>query len=330
MQRRSLGSSGLDVPVFGLGCMGMSEHYGPTDEHRALETLALALDLGIDWLDTADVYGRGANESLIGRFLAEDSGRRDRVVLATKAGIVRHPDGGRHIDNSPAYLRRCLEASLTRLKVDAVDLFYIHRLNPETPIEEAVGGLADLVAEGKTRAIGLSEPSAETLRRAHAVHPVAAVQSEYSLWTRDPEAEILPLCADLGVTFVAYSPLGRGFLAGSATDRGALAADDFRRANPRFQDDALTRNRALHDALAAFAAARDATPAQIALAWLAAKHGHVTAIPGTTRPDHLRSNAAAADLALSAAEVADLDALFPPGAAAGDRYPPAAMAELGR
>ncbi|KQT69515.1 aldo/keto reductase [Methylobacterium sp. Leaf465] len=321
MRQHPLGQTGLTVSVPGLGCMGMSEFYGPADETESLDALAAALDLGYDFLDTADTYGLGHNETLLGRFL---KGRRDRVVLATKFGIVRpshSPDDSakRRIDNTPAYLTAACEASLTRLGVETIDLYYCHRRNPKTPLAEMIGAMARLVEQGKVRGLGLSEVSPETLRAAHAIHPIAAVQSEYSLWSRGPEDEMLQTCRDLDVTFVAYAPLGRGFLTGSL-DPTRLAADDFRRGNPRFQADALTRNQRLLDGLSAIAARRNASSGQIALAWLVDRAPGVVPIPGTRRVSRLAENAAAMDLALTPGEIAELDGLFPPGAAAGARY----------
>ncbi len=323
MKRRPLGRSGRDVSALGLGCMGMSEFYGPHDDAQSLDTLAAALELGIDFLDTADTYGHGHNEELVGRFL---KGRRDKVVLATKFGIVRKPGSyERRIDNSPAYIREACEASLRRLGIETIDLYYAHRRNPETPIEETVGAMAALVTAGKVRFIGLSEISPATLRKAHRVHPITAVQSEYSLWSRDAEAGMLAACRELGVAFVAYSPLGRAFLTGKIEKPEDLAADDFRRANPRFVAGAFERNRRLAEGLAVFAKGKGAAPAQIALAWLLSKHPHVIPIPGTRRRSYLAENAAAADIVLSAADIARLDALFPPGAAEGGRYAAAGM-----
>lgn len=327
MDRRSLGRTGHTVSAIGLGCMGMSEFYGPGDDEQSLKTLEHALDLGIDFLDTADMYGSGHNEKLVGRFL---TGRRDKVVLATKFAIVREPGAGtRQIDNSPAYIRKACDASLKRLGVDHIDLYYCHRRNPAQPIEDTVGAIAELVAAGKVRWIGLSEVSAETLARAAAVHPITALQSEYSLWTRDPEAEMLGLCRTLGTTFVAYSPLGRAFLTGMIESPDVLDPSDFRRHNPRFQGEAFHHNARLVDALKDFADQRDATPAQIALAWLLAKHDHVVPIPGTRRVRYLEENVAATRLKLSPAEVADLDELFPPEAVAGTRYPEEGMRSVG-
>ncbi|MGF3022090.1 aldo/keto reductase [Methylobacterium aquaticum] len=325
MQRRSLGRSGLTVSAPGLGCMGFSEFYGPTDEATAPAALEAALSLGYDFLDTADMYGLGRNEELIGRVL---KGRRDRVVLATKFGIVRREGSSeRRIDNSPAYLTAACDASLRRLGVETIDLYYCHRRDPAVPVPEMVGAMARLVEAGKVRALGLSEVSPETLRAADAVHPIAAVQTEYSLWSRDPERGLLDACRDLGIALVAYSPLGRGFLTG-AIDVEALAPDDFRRGNPRFQGEALAQNRRLADALGAFAGERGATAGQVALAWLMARDPQVIPIPGTRRPERLAENAAAADLALTPADIAALDGLFAPGAAAGARYAPGGMAGI--
>ncbi len=326
MEKRDLGASRLTVSALGLGCMGMSEFYGPTDDAQSLATLERALELGVTFLDTADMYGSGHNEELLGRFL---KGRREKVVLATKFGIVRVP--GRYertIDTSPAYVRPACEASLKRLGVEAIDLYYAHRLNPDVPVEDTVGAMAELVRAGKVRALGLSEVSARTLRRAHAVHPIAAVQSEYSLWTREIEAEVLPACRDLGVSFVAYSPLGRGFLTGSIGKDADLAANDFRRISPRFQGDNLERNLRIVDVVKTLAAARGATPGQVALAWLLHQGKDIVPIPGTKRIKYLEENVAAAPLTLSTDELARLDQALPPGAAAGDRYPPAGMKGL--
>lgn len=323
MQRRTLGAGGPGVSAIGLGCMGMSEFYGPRDDAGSLATLAAALDHGIDFLDTADTYGLGHNEKLIGGFL---KGRRERVTIATKFGIVREPGRyDRRIDNSPGYITRACDASLRRLGVETIDLYYLHRRDPGVPIEEAVGAMARLVAAGKVARLGLSEVSVETLRRAHAIHPIAAVQSEYSLWSREPEAGMLAACAELGIAFVAYSPLGRAFLTGTVAGTEGLAQNDFRRASPRFQGEALDRNLALARALADFAAQRGATPAQTALAWTLAKYPHVLPIPGTKRVHYLVENAAAADIALSAAEVSTLDRVFTPEAVAGERYTPEGM-----
>ncbi|HET9109036.1 MAG TPA: aldo/keto reductase [Steroidobacteraceae bacterium] len=327
MQRRPLGNTGATVSAIGLGCMGMSEFYGPGNDPQSLETLAAALDHGIDFLDTADMYGMGHNEELLGRFL---KGRRQRVVVATKFGIVRRPDdpAARRIDNSPQYIRQACDASLRRLGIDTIDLYYAHRRDPAVPIEDAVGAMAALVEAGKVRYLGLSEVAPQTLRRAHAVHPITAVQTEYSLWSRDPERQMLATCRELGVTFVAYSPLGRAFLTGAVGGDESFAPGDFRRTNPRFQGEALRSNLRLVRGLAGFAAKRGATSAQIALAWLLSKHPDVVPIPGTKRTRYVIENAAAADIKLDAGEIAALDELFDPAAVAGERYAPAGMANL--
>ncbi len=322
MQQRQLGTHGPMVSALGLGCMGMSEFYGPSDDAESLRTLARALELGVSLFDTADTYGLGHNESLLGRFLDEGgAARRRQAVVASKFGIVREAGTyERRIDNSPAYIRSACEASLRRLGVERIDLYYCHRRDPDVPIEEVVGAMAELVAEGKIGAIGLSEVSVDTLRRAHAVHPVAAVQSEYSLWSREPEAGMLAACAELGTAFVAYSPLGRAFLT-ATVDTGKLADDDFRKRNPRFSGEAEARNRQLVAALGELAAARGLSNAQLALAWLLNKAPHVIPIPGTRRIAYLESNVSAADIALTADELGLLDRLFDPLAVAGARYP---------
>ncbi len=313
----------MKVSALGLGCMGMSEFYGPADDAQSRATLGRALELGVTLLDTADTYGHGHNEQLVGRFLA---GQRDRVVLATKFGIVRSPGKyERRIDNSPAYVKAACEASLRRLGVEVIDLYYAHRVDPAVPIEDTVGAMAGLVREGKVRALGLSEVSGRTLRRAHGVHPIAAVQTEYSLFTRDPETDVLPVCRELGVAFVAYSPLGRGMLTGAIGKGTELAADDFRRLSPRFRGDNLGRNLRLVEAVKALAATRGATPGQVALAWLLHQGKDVVPIPGTKRIRYLEENVAAASLPLSPDELARLDRALPRGATAGERYPPAGM-----
>lgn len=329
MLRRALGKTGTTISAIGLGCMGMSEFYGPGDDQQSLEALATALEQGIDFFDTADMYGLGHNEELLGRFLR---GRRGRVVLATKFGIVRDPAAptARRIDNSPQYVRQACEASLRRLDIDTIDLYYVHRRDQSVPIEDTVGAMAELVKAGKVRYLGLSEVSAETLRRAHATHPITALQSEYSLWTREPERQMLATCRELGVTFVAYSPLGRAFLTGTVKSDEALAPNDFRRTNPRFQGDALQKNLRLVQGLADFAQKRGATSGQIALAWILSKHPDVVPIPGTKRPRYVIENAAAADIRLSPAEISTLDELFNPSAVTGDRYAAAAMTHLER
>ena len=321
---RALGAQLPPVFPIGLGCMGMSEFYGPSDDAESLATLAHALERGVALFDTADTYGLGANEALLGRFIAEGGAkRRARMVLATKFGIVRQAGAyERRIDNSPAYIRAACEASLQRLGVEQIDLFYCHRRDPAVPIEDVVGVMAELVRAGKVRAIGLSEVSAATLRRAHAVHPIAALQSEYSLWTREPEAELLPLCAELGVAFVAYSPLGRAFLTG-ALDTAALSAQDFRAHNPRFTGTAAQANAQLVAQLGELARAWGLSNAQLALAWLLHKQPHVVPIPGTRRRARLDDNVGAARVRLTAEQMAQIDAVFAPGAAQGGRYPEA-------
>ncbi len=324
--RRPLGTRGPAVSALGLGCMAMSEFYGASDAAQSMAVLDHALDIGINLLDTADIYGVGANERLLAPLLKR---RRHEVVLATKFGNVRTPDGQFvRVDGSPAYVRQACDASLQRLGVDHIDLYYQHRVDRQVPIEDTVGAMADLVRAGKVRHLGLSEASAATLRRAVAVHPIAALQTEYSLWTRDVEAELLPLTRELGVALVPYSPLGRGFLTGAIRDLGQLAADDWRRANPRFQGENMTINLALADGVVALAQARGCTPAQLALAWLLSRGPHVVPIPGTRRLERLDENAQAARLVLTADELARIDGLLAAAPVAGARYPEAAMASL--
>lgn len=319
MERRTLGTGdhALDVSALGLGCMGMSvEGYGTADEERGLETIHRALDLGVTFLDTADLYGPETNERLVGRAVR---GRRDEVELATKFGMA-YGDPDRVVDGRPAYVRQACDDSLERLGVDHVDLYYLHRVDPEVPIEETVGAMAELVADGKVRHIGLSEAAPETIRRAHAEHPVTAVQTEYSLWTRGAESGVLPTLRELGIGFVPYSPLGRGFLSGSITSPDDLDEDDWRRTVPRFQGANFEKNLELVDAVEAVAAGKGATPSQVALAWVLRQGDDVAPIPGTTRPEHLEENAAAVDVELSEDEARRLEEVFPPGAASGDRY----------
>jgi aryl-alcohol dehydrogenase-like predicted oxidoreductase len=323
--RRRLGD-GLEVSAIGLGCMGMSDFYGGAAEETSLKVLHAAVDRGIDFLDTADMYGVGANERLLAKVLAE---RRDEIVIATKFGNVRAPDGRLlRIDGRPEYVREACDASLQRLGVDHIDLYYQHRVDRNVPIEETVGAMAELVKAGKVRHLGLSEASADTLRRAAQVHPIAALQTEYSLWTRDVEAEVLPACRALGIGFVPYSPLGRGFLTGAIRDAGQLAADDWRRQNPRFQPENLQRNLALVDAVKALAQARGCTPAQLALAWLLSRGDDVVPIPGTRSVERLEENAGATAITLTAAELQQLDEVLARHAVAGERYPSAAMASV--
>jgi aryl-alcohol dehydrogenase-like predicted oxidoreductase len=315
MQTRRIGP--LRVSAIGLGCMGMTPIYGEPDEDECIATVHRAIELGINFIDTADVYGAGKNEELVGRALR---GRRDKVVLATKFGNIRKPDGGQDVDGRPGYVPQACDASLKRLGVDVIDLYYLHRVDPNVPIEETVGAMARLVEAGKVRHIGLSEAGARTLRRAHAVHPIAALQTEYSLWSRDVEPEILPACRELGIGFVPYSPLGRGFLSATITSLEALAAKDRRREHPRFEQENLKRNLGLLTTLKAIAAARGCTPAQVALAWLLAQGEDIVPIPGTKRRRFLEENGAAADVVLQPADLDALDAAFPPGVAAGERY----------
>lgn len=319
MKFRNLGARLGAVSAIGLGCMGMSEFYGPSDKTQSLATLEHALEKGITFFDTADTYGLGHNEELLNSFLAR---HRDQITLATKFGIVRDgPLADRRIDNTPAYIAKANEASLKRLGIDVIDLYYAHRLNPAVPVEETVGAMADLVTQGKVRGLGLSEVSAETLRRAHAVHPIAAVQSEYSLWTRDPEDGILETCKELGVAFVPYSPLGRGFLTGKIRSVDDMAADDFRRTSqPRFERANLQKNLAMVDTLTALAESKGCTPAQLALAWVLAQGDHVIPIPGTRTERYVDENIAAAALSLTADDLSALDQIAPKGTINGERY----------
>jgi aryl-alcohol dehydrogenase-like predicted oxidoreductase len=318
MERRRLGSDGPEVSAQGLGCMGMSEFYGTIDEAEAVATIQRALELGVDFLDTADMYGAGANERLVGRAIA---GRREQVVLATKFGIVRGEDPmDRRISGRPEYVREACEASLRRLDVDHIDLYYQHRVDPEVPIEETVGAMARLVEEGKVRHLGLSEAAPDTIRRAHAVHPIRALQTEYSLWSRDPEDEVLPTIRELGIGFVAYSPLGRGFLTGEIRAPEDLDPGDFRRAHPRFTGENFRRNLELVDRVREIAAERGVTPGQLALAWVLHRGEDIVPIPGTKRRSYLEENVAADRIRLSAQELARIDEAAPRGAAAGERY----------
>jgi aryl-alcohol dehydrogenase-like predicted oxidoreductase len=323
METRRLGT--LEVSAIGLGCMGMSEFYGPSDDMESIATIHRALELGVTLLDTADMYGPFTNEELVGRAIR---GRRDRVVLATKCGIVRDPTNKtlRGIDGSPAYIKEACDASLRRLGVDHVDLYQLHRVDPVTPIEESVGAMADLVRAGKTRAIGLSEASAATLRRAQKVHPLASVQSEYSLWSRDPEDEVLPACRELGIGFLAYSPLGRGFLTGQIKRFDDLARDDYRRFSPRFQGENFEKNLALVARVEEIAGAKSCTPSQLALAWLLAQAPFVVPIPGTKRRTYLEENVRGVDVKLTREDLLRIDEVAPKGAAAGLRYPESMMA----
>ena len=328
MNSRKLGS--LSVSALGLGCMGMSDFYGGRDEAESLATIDRALELGVTLLDTADAYGPHTNEVLVGRALRGKP--RDQIVLATKFGIVRGPrPADRSLDGSVEYVQRAIDASLERLGVDYVDLYQYHRVDGKTPIEDTVGAMADLVKSGKVRHIGLSEVNASTLRKAHAVHPIASVQSEYSLWTRDPEVDgVLDTCRELGIGFLAYSPLGRGFLTGQIKRFEDFDADDYRRFSPRFQGDNFQKNLDLVARIGQLAAARGVTASQLALAWVLAQAPHVVPIPGTKRRAYLEENLKAVELTLSADERSQLEAAFPVGAASGTRYPETMMANLGR
>ena len=318
MRMRKLGSQGLEVSELGLGCMGMSEFYGRADEGEAVATIHRALDLGIHLIDTADMYGPYTNEKLVGRAIA---GRRDEVILATKFGLVRTENGRRSINGRPAYVRAACDASLQRLGVDHIDLYYLHRVDPNTPIADTVGAMAELVRAGKVRYLGLSEAAPQTIWRAHAVHPISALQTEYSLWTRDPEDEILPTVRALGIGFVAYSPLGRGFLSGRIRSLDDLDKDDFRRFNPRFQGDNFTRNLDLVNQVRAVATEKGVTPSQLALAWVLSRGADVIPIPGTTRRSHLEENLGALEIDLTPEDLDRIESAFPKGATAGDRYP---------
>ncbi len=328
LQQRSLGGDGLVVSALGLGCMGMSDFYGGRDEAEAIATIHRALDLGVTFLDTADMYGVGANEELVGRAIRD---RRDAVVLATKFGNVRGADGAfLGIDGRPAYVQQACEASLRRLGVETIDLYYQHRVDPKTPIEETVGAMARLVEQGKVRRLGLSEAAPATIRRAQAVHPIAALQTEYSLWSRDPEDDILPTCRELGIGFVAYSPLGRGFLTGQIARFDDLDPDDSRRNQPRFQGENFQKNLDLVARVREIAREKGCTPGQLALAWLLARGEDIVPIPGTKRRTYLEENVGALDVALTPEDLARIDAVAPRGAASGERYPAQALQSVNR
>ncbi|RAM51654.1 MAG: aldo/keto reductase [Hapalosiphonaceae cyanobacterium JJU2] len=318
MKTRKLGKQGLVVSALGLGCMGMSEFYGAQDEAESIATLHRALELGVNFLDTADMYGYGANEELVGKAIAD---RREQVILATKFGIQRSQNASsRSINGSPEYVRQACDASLKRLKFDYIDLYYQHRVDPNVPIEDTVGAMAELVHQGKVRYLGLSEAAPATIRRANAVHPITALQSEYSLWTRDPEDEILPTLRELGIGFVAYSPLGRGFLSGQITSIDDLAQDDFRRVSPRFQGENFNKNLQLVELVKAIAAEKQVTPSQLALAWLLAQGEDIVPIPGTKRRKYLEENVKAVEVTLTPEDLQRIDEVAPKNVAAGDRY----------
>jgi aryl-alcohol dehydrogenase-like predicted oxidoreductase len=324
MERRTIGN--LEVSAIGLGCMGMSSVYGAANDPDSIRTIHRALDLGVNFLDTADIYGQGHNEELVGRAIAA---RRDEVVLATKFGILDVDEDARlQVDSSPDYASRAVDASLLRLGVDVIDLYYLHRRNPDTAIEDTIAGMAELVAAGKVRHLGLSEVSADTLRRAHAVHPITALQSEYSLFERNVEASVLATCRELGIGLVAFSPIGRGILTGTVTTLDELDSDDFRRVVPRFQGANLEQNLELVAQVQRIAAEVGATPGQCALAWLLAKDPHIVPIPGTKRVSRLEENAGAVSVRLTAEQVAKLDAAVPPDAVAGDRYSAGGLAAV--
>lgn len=328
MQTRELGRSGLFVSALGLGCMGMSDFYGASEEAESIATIHRAIELGVTFLDTADIYGMGRNEELVGKAIKD---RRGEVMLATKFGNIRAADGTFvGVNGKPDYVRLACEASLRRLQVGVIDLYYQHRIDPNTPIEDTVGAMAELVEAGKVRYLGLSEAGPDTIRRAQRVHPIAALQTEYSLWSRDPEGELLDTVRELGIGFVAYSPLGRGFLTAKIRSLDELAEDDWRRSMPRFEQENFRRNMGLVERIRALAAAKGCTPAQLALAWLLAQGEDIVPIPGTKRRRYLEENVAALDVSLTPEELVEIDTSLPPGAAAGPRYSAPGMRTINR
>jgi aryl-alcohol dehydrogenase-like predicted oxidoreductase len=323
MEKRTLGKEGLEVSAMGLGCMGMSEFYGSHNEEESIGTIERAMELGVNFFDTADMYGRGKNEELLGKVIR---GNRDRVIVATKFGIVRTDDVRQHkINGRPEYIRSACEASLRRLGIETIDLYYQHRVDQDTPIEETVGAMADLVKEGKVRYLGLSEAGPKTIRRACSVHPIAALQTEYSLWSREVEEEILSTCRELSIGFVSYSPLGRGFLTGEIAKLADLEEDDWRRYSPRFQGDNFERNLVLARRIQEMAAEKNCTPAQLALAWVLAQGKDIVPIPGTKRKTYLEENVAALGFELTPEDLKHIDEICPRGVAAGPRYPESGM-----
>ena len=329
MQTKPLGNQGLQTSQLGLGCMGMSDFYGKRNDDESIEVIHRAFELGITFFDTADMYGPYTNETLVGKAI---KGFRNKITLATKFGIIRdvNDPSKRGVNGKPDYVRSSCEGSLQRLNVDTIDLYYLHRKDPDTPIEETVGAMAQLVKEGKTRAIGLSEVNADTLRKAHAVHPITALQSEYSLWTRDPEDGVLQTCRELGIAFVAYSPLGRGFLTGQVKSFDDFEKDDYRRFSPRFQGENFDKNLQLVTKVEELAKTKGCTTAQLALAWVLAQGDHIFPIPGTKHKKYLEENVGALNIQLTKKELEELDAIAPKGAAAGMRYPEAMMGSVGR